>query len=284
MNSHFTVLVEIKDEPLRIIPLLENFEGVAKIVVLLDPSDTKTEVILIENKIEYVKRPENYRELSQTDRTAWLLKQSPTKYVLISMASFHFPIRLLKLFEEVARDEKYDAVVHATNSWSHGKLVQEPWIRKRSSACYFFNRDKVNIASARIHDEFPINKKTNCLFAPPVREYSIHVFRDDDMQVLTLKEVAYAEVEATERLAKDGPITFRFLVSKSIKSFLIGYLRMGGFRSGVEGLLYHVQHAIQQFIVYSRLWELQNKKSFNENRVLHVEMRKKLIAQDRLSK
>lgn len=281
MDSPFTVLAVIKDEPLRIIPLLENFEGIAKVIVLLDPKDQLTEAILIERSIEYVKRPENFYDISQAERTDWVLRQSPTKYVLISYASFYVPIKLLKLFSQVARDGNYDAVVHATNSWSHGKLVQEPWIRKRSSACYFFNRDKVNIVLAMTHNEFPINQKNNCLTAPPYRDYSIHIFRDDDMSVLTLKEIAYAEGEAAERLVKDGPVTLQFLIYKTLKSFLVGYLRMGGFRSGIEGLVYHVHHALQQFLVYSKLWELQNKKCFEDNRVLHVGIRRKFIAQDR---
>ena len=281
MNSHFTVLACIKDEPLRIIPLLENFEGMAKVIVLLDPKDSLTESILIEKSIAYIKRPENFEGLSQAERTAWILNQSPTKYVLIAHASFFVPIKLMTLFEKVAKDGDYDAVFNAMNYWSHGKLVQELWIRKRSSACYFFNRDKVNIDAAAIHDEFPINRKNNCFMAPPNKEHSIQVFRDDDMSVVTLKEVAYAEIEAKERLTKDGLVTLRFLIFKIVKSFLAGYLRMGGFRFGIEGFIFHANHAIQQFLVYSRLWELQNKKYFNENRELHVKMRDKFITNDR---
>lgn len=281
MSSHFTVLTCIKDEPLRIIPLLENFEGMAKVIVLLDPKDSLTESILIEKSIAYIKRPENFQELSQAERTTWVLNQSPTKYVLIAHASFFVPIKLLTIFEKVAKDGDYDAVFNAMNYWSHGKLVQELWIRKRSSACYFFNRDKVNVDAAAIHDEFPINRKNNCFMAPPNRECSIQVFRDDDMSVVTLKGVAYAEIEAKDRLIKDGPVTLYFLIFKTISFFLVGYLRMGGFRSGIEGFIFHANQAIQQFLVYSRLWELQNKKYFNENRELHVRMRSKFIANNR---
>ncbi len=281
VQRNYTVLVEIKDEPLRIIPLIENFEGIAKIIVLLDPEDSQTKEILIERSISFIIRPSNYCDLTQPQRTAWLLQQSPTRYVLISMASFHFPCKLLSLLEKIAREGKYDAIMHATRSWSHGKLVQEPWIRKRSSACYFFNREKISVDLARIHNEFPLHKNGNIYLAPPDSEYSIHVFRDDDMSLITLKMVRYAEREAKELLIKDPPVTLRILLSKTIKAFLLGYLRMGGFRSGIEGLIYHVNHAIQRYLVYSRLWELQRNKVYEENKIIHVAMRRKLIRIDR---
>ncbi len=284
MQNKFTVLTEIKNEPLRILPLIENFKGFAKVIVLLDFEDLETEKILIQKKIKYIKRPKNYFAQSQPKRVAWLLAQSPTDYILFALASFYVPVKLLRVFDKVASDSFFDGVFHSNYYWSHGKIVQRPWIRKQSSACYFFNRKKINIKLSKIHNEFPINK-SNCLILPPVKDLSLQIFRDDDMSVITLKEVAYAEREAIERKNnRDKPVTSFFLITRLIQSFTSGYIRQGGYRSGIEGLIFHINHAIQIFLVYSRLWEIQNKKTFHENRVFHVNIRRKLIAQDKKNK
>ena len=280
MFDNFTVLTVIKNEPRRIVPFLENFSNV-NVIVLLDPSDTETEAILRDRSKKYIKRPLNFDKQSQPARTKWILEQCPTDYVLIAFASFYVPVQLLRVFDEVARAGLYDGVVHSTLPVSYGEYVQEPWVLKKSSACYFFRRNSVNLASAVMHNEFPLNQNCNLLKLESTREYSIHVFRDDDVIGLSLKHAGYAREEATERFQTAKRVTAWTLIWTPIRAFLIGYLRLGGIRAGIPGLVYHLHYAWLQFLVYSRLWELQNSKCFPENRINHVEIRMQMIARDK---
>lgn len=280
MFDNFTVLIPIKNEPERIIPLLDNFSN-ANVIVLLDPADTKTEVILKARSAKYIKRPLIFDEIGQPERTKWALEQSSTDYVLIAFASFYVPIQLLKVFDEVSREGHYDGVVHSTLPVSHGEYVQEPWILKKPSACYFFRRSRVNIASAAMHNEFPLKQNKNLLKLKCTREYSVHVFRDDDAIVLSAKHTQYAEQEASEKLPTAKRVTVPALIWSPIRAFLIGYIRLGGFRAGVPGLIYHLHYAWLQFLVYSRLWEMQNSKCFPDNRTNHIEIRNMLLARDK---
>lgn len=280
MFDNFTVLVLIKNEPQRIVPLLENLSN-ANVIVLLDPADTETEAVLRARSTKFIQRPLNLDELSQPERTKWILDQSPTDYVLIALASFYVPIQLLKVFDEVAYAGQYDGVVHSTLPISYGEYVQEPWLLKKSSACYFFRRSSINLASAVMHNEYPLNKNNNLLKLECTREYSIHVFRDDDVIVLSLKHTRYAEREADERFPTEKRITVWTLIWAPIRAFLIGYLRLGGIRAGIPGLIYHLHYAWLQFLVYSRLWEMQNSRRFTENRINHVEIRQKMLVRDK---
>ena len=282
MFDNFTVLTVIKNEPLRIIPFLENFTEV-NVIVLLDPEDGQTEEILKKRSVKYIKRPSDFDAIGQPARTKWVLEQSPTDYVLIAYASFYVPVQMLQVFDTVARDGIYDGVVHSILPVSHGEYVQEPWILKKPSACYFFNRKSVNLSSAAMHNEFPLSQNKNLLKLECTRELSIHVFRDDDMLALSFKHTRYAGEEAAEKFPTAARVTLWTLIWSPIRAFLIGYLRLGGIRAGIPGLIYHLNYAWLQFLVSSRLWEMQNNKTFAENRANHVEIRMQMIGKDKKS-
>ena len=278
MNENYTVLALIKDEPLRIVSIIRNFHERAKILALLDSEDTTTESILIENSIEYRIRPNNLIR-GEREETEWILKQSSTDYVFICYASFYISLKLLNIFDQVSKHATHDAIKHANVYWSFGALIQQQTILRRSSSCHFFNRQKVDLDRVGIHNEFAINKDAKFLVLPPDLNHALNVYRDDDMMVVGQKHISYAEREALERLEKSKKVTFVTIASKTIYAFINNYIRMGGFRAGTPGLIFHTHYAIYIFLVYSRIWEYQNNKTFTQNRINHQEMRLKMIDQ-----
>jgi hypothetical protein len=278
MNENYTVLAFIRDEPLRIVSIIRNFHERAKILVLLDSEDTTTKAILIENSIEYRIRPDNLIR-GEREETEWILKQSSTDYVFFCIASFYISLKLLNIFDQVSKYSTHDAIKHANVYWSFGALIQQQTILRRSSSCHFFNRQKVDLDRVGIHNEFAINKDAKFLVLPPNLNHALNVFRDDDMVVVAQKHIDYAEREALQRLEKSKKVTFFTIASKTIYAFINNYIRMGGFRAGTPGLIFHTHYAIYIFLVYSRIWEYQNNKTFTQNRINHQEMRLKMIDQ-----
>lgn len=281
MNNKYTVLAFIRNEPLRIKSIIENFKDHANIIALLDASDTTTKSVLIDNSIEYRMRPENYMDLEEARKTEWILNQSPTDYVFICFASFYVPLSLLKIFGEVSCEGTYDAIKLTSVYWSYGSLVQQPTIFNRSDSCYFFNRKKVRLDKVCIHNEYIIDENAKQLVLSPERECAINVMRDDDMAVVVQKHVGYAEREALQLLEKAPRVKFSTIIHKTLRAFVNNYIRMGGFRAGVPGLIYHTHYAIYQFLVYSHLWELQNEKTFSKNRIAHQSLRLGWIKNDK---
>lgn len=277
MNSNYSVLLPVFNEPQRIIPAIENFKNIAEIIVLLDEFDTKTEEYLKKNNIKYIRRPNGFNQWKLIDRERWMLNQVTNEYVLFSNASMLYPKSLIQIFEQVSSQKIYDGVKNAMFYWSHGKLVQRPFLFKKSSSCYFFRKSSVCSNLSEIHNEFKLSAESLTLVLKPIKELSIHVYRDDDMPIVTQKHVSYAVREALEKADKQVRINFFTLVYKPLKSFLIGYFQMGGFLSGIEGLIYHINYSIYLFLVYSRLWEIQNKKIFDLNRSFHLQKRMQII-------
>lgn len=278
MEINYTALIFLKDEPYRVHPLIENLKGHARILVLLAEDDKLTEPFLVENSIPYLRRPSNYSKMSWSKKAEWVLNQSKTDYVFICYASFFVSIELLKVFQETSRDRIHDAVYHSNIYWSYGTVVQQPTFFRKSNSCYFFNKNVIDYGNVSVHDEFPINKKAVILRLVPKKSLCLNIFRDDDMIIVNQKHTAYAEVEATEKIGKIKNIKFSTILYKVFRAFVVNYIKMGGFRSGVPGLIYHSHYAIYQFLVYSRIWELQNKCDYINNRNRHQKIKLDLIS------
>ena len=277
--GNYTVVVTIYNEPIRIITLLENFKHIENLIVLIDSADTQTEPILIKNRVKYKKRPIGYNSLSESKKVDWILKQVETEYFLIAFASMLFSKELLKIFDFVSAEGKYDGVKNSMYYWSHGKIVQRPLFVKKSTACHFYRKSSIRAELAQIHDEFKLSKDSIFLILKPNFDNSIHVFRDDDIPIITTKHIGYAKKEALEYFesSNQSKMTFFKIIYLTIKPFLSGYFRTGGFLAGTEGLLYHFNFAIYKYLVYSYIWELQNNKTFNLNRVNHANDRLKKL-------
>jgi len=265
----------IYNEPIRIIPLLENFKHIQNLLVLLDSADTQTETILIKNAVKFKKRPLGFNSFSEPKKVKWVLNQISTDYFLCAHASMYFSKGLLDIFDLVSNEKIYDGIKTSMCYYSHKKLVQRPFLFKKSTACYFYKTKSIKPELAQIHDEYKLSKSANFLILKPTVDNSIHVFRDDDMPIITSKHIGYAKREAMEfiRDSNQPKMTIIKILFSIIKSFSSGYIRMGGFLAGIEGLVYHLNFAIYKYLVCSHIWELQNKKTFINNRQYHSNFR-----------
>ncbi len=284
MNFNYTVLLPIFNEPVRIYPILKNFEGIAKVLVLLDSSDTKTKSILIQKNIDFVIRPYGFFERKLKYQIAWMLQQIDTEYFLFSNASTYYPENLLDEFGIIADEGKYDGVKNSMYYWSHGKLVLKPFILKKSTSSYFFRKSAIQINKSKIHAEFQISDDKDYLVLPPKSDYSVHVFLDDDIPTRIEKNLKYAKREAKQFLNEGFKIGFKHVFFIPLKTFIVGYIRLGGFLAGIEGLMFHLNSAIYKFMVYSYLFELSNNKTFERNREVSAKYRLDLLQDIKFSK
>ena len=278
MIDNYTVVAFIKNEPIRILPLIENFNKSNKLLILLDPDDILTKEILIKNNIKFILRPKNFYELDIKYRENWILSKIETEYVLTVYASMFFSKKILEIYDNVAKEGLYDAVYNPIISWSHAKMVLfPPLFVKDSTACYFFRKSVVESDYSIIHGEFFIKSSAKVLKLPATNEFAIQIFRDDDMKQIAEKHISYAEREANEKIGIEKKITLNYLIYQLLKSFLNGYIRCGGYKAGIEGFIYHFNFTIYNFFVISKLWEIQNSKTFNKNREIHSKIRMGLL-------
>ena len=280
-GSNYTVLILAKDEPLRIKSTLMNFPNNSNIIVLLDYEDTETEPILREMNVRYVQRPSEYMVWPEMKKTEWVLNQSPTDYVFICYTSFHIPNKVLKIFEEESKKGIYQVVKHGIYYWSYGSIVQEPAIFKKPDSGYLFNKKYVLKEKASIHNEYKLSEECKILYLPINKSNAIHVFRDDDMPTVVKKHIIYAETEAHQMHAAGINVNMKIIIWKVIRAFINNYIRMGGFKYGIQGLIFNLHYAFYIFLVYSRLWEINNGHDFSRTREEHNLIKIKMINEQR---
>jgi hypothetical protein len=207
-----------------------------------------------------------------------MLEQVPTEYVFIAYCSFFVPRGLLRTFGEVSRQGKYRAVRHDYQSITYGRYIQKPLVRRRAGACHFFARGAIDLGREKIHSEWPLAvPESQVLTLPATDELAIHVFRDYDSRSTELKHSGYADIEALERFGRGERTSAGRMLGRAAREFLSGFVRGGGFRAGVPGLLYHAWRAEMAFNIQARIWEHQNGMRRDETSLLHAKMRDRLL-------
>lgn len=80
-----------------------------------------------------------------------------------------------------------------------------------------------------------------------------------------LKSAEWSGIEASIRFKSGHPPVRKFgVVRMTIEEFLRRYLFLGGWQDGMEGFLEAMIQALNQFLIYARLWELQRKESLED--------------------
>ena len=78
------------------------------------------------------------------------------------------------------------------------------------------------------------------------------------------KTIEWSKTEAQLRLSINHPkMTWWRFPRVMITAFLNSYIRQGGYKVGMVGLIESVYQSFSMFITYARLWELQNEKNQN---------------------
>lgn len=75
------------------------------------------------------------------------------------------------------------------------------------------------------------------------------------------KKLEWSSIEAGERLKTGHPkITWPRIVKVMIGEFINRYFLKGGWRDGTVGLILAADEAFSMFVIYTRLWEMQNNE------------------------
>jgi glycosyltransferase involved in cell wall biosynthesis len=75
------------------------------------------------------------------------------------------------------------------------------------------------------------------------------------------KKLVWSNIEAEERLNANHPkITWPRIVRVMVSEFIKRYFIKSGWRDGTVGLITALDESFSMFVIYTRLWEMQNKR------------------------
>jgi glycosyltransferase involved in cell wall biosynthesis len=122
-----------------------------------------------------------------------------------------------------------------------------------------FKRDKLKGWSGKLHESPIIEGESGIL-----NGYLLH-FTHRDLTSMLNKTIKWSKTEAELRFNANHPrMSWWRFPRVMITTFLDYYIKQGGYKIGTAGLVESMYQAFSIFITYARLWELQQKKS-NEN-------------------
>lgn len=128
--------------------------------------------------------------------------------------------------------------------WPHVEKL-ERLFRKESLAGWY----------GKIHESPKVTGKIGTL-----KGLLLH-YTHTDLTSMLNKTIKWSEIEADLRFKSNHPKmnTLRF-IRVMATAFFNSYIRQGGFKVGIPGLIESIYQSYSIFVTYARLWELQNKK------------------------
>jgi len=118
-----------------------------------------------------------------------------------------------------------------------------------------FRKEKLEKWQGDLHESPVVNGKIGELDG-----YLRH-FTHRDLASMLDKTIAWSKTEALLRMQAGHPsMTWWRFPRVMMSAFIDSYIRQGGYRAGVVGIIESVYQAFSIFVTYARLWEMQQKE------------------------
>lgn len=280
MHQDISVVVFTFNEIRRLPLLYANLKGFASIYVFDGGSTDGTMEFCKKNGIHFLLRPKiasNPFNVLLKEDFQFAFDSVPTDYVLIANCSHFYPNQLLQSLSSIADEGSYRAIYHDVIMYRYGRLIHQPFFRRRSSACNFYKKSAVDFSDSILHDPAPVRAgEGEALRLKPINELSIHLFHDEDCSSLNQKHIKYAEIEAMEMHEKTlghPYIGFYGLLISPLFKFIYHYIRSGAIIRGMPGLIYSISLLELEFNKAIFLWEMQNQTGKERSKMLNDRLR-----------
>lgn len=117
-----------------------------------------------------------------------------------------------------------------------------------------FQKDKLIEWHGELHERPKVNGETGYL-----KNDIVHYTHRSISETLE-KKLEWSSIEAGERLKANHPkITWPRILKVMTSEFINRYIIKSGWRDGTVGLITALDEAFSLFVIYTRLWEMQNK-------------------------
>jgi glycosyltransferase involved in cell wall biosynthesis len=125
-----------------------------------------------------------------------------------------------------------------------------------------FRKDKLQGWKGELHESPIIEGETGLIN----KGFLLH-FTHRSLESMLNKTIEWSTVEAVLRYNSGHPkMTWWRFPRVMISAFLNSYLRQGGYRVGVAGVIESIYQAFSAFVTYAKLWELQLKTQSLKNK------------------
>ncbi len=181
--------------------------------------------------------------------------KTTTDWILYVDADERVSLRLKEeIKSKILKDSSFDAYKVKRKNFYLGNY-EWPYIEKLER---LFKKDRLKSWQGKLHESPIVEGKVGEL-----EGFLLH-YTHRDLASMVNKTIEWSKTEAQLRLSINHPkMTWWRFPRVMITAFLNSYIRQGGYKVGMVGLIESVYQSFSMFITYARLWELQNEKIKN---------------------
>jgi glycosyltransferase involved in cell wall biosynthesis len=271
-----TFVIFTFNEENRIGYVVRNFINYGDVLIMDDGSMDKTREIAEKFGAKVILRPKTGKAFVENQENYdVVLKNTSTDWVYWGFADNMAPKSLLEELVSISHQDKYKYVLVPlyTYLWGETKIPAH----KGATPC-FFRKNYVDFRENHIHGmgKF-LGKENEKIYLKNCPEFALRHFSLYDINKFVLSHLNYAKAEAQYKLDCGN----KFSVFKLFRG-MVGYFFMyfkSGFRNGKKGLLTGLAYSFFRFMVYFRLFELENDLSVGTIEAEYVKEKERLLVE-----
>lgn len=127
-----------------------------------------------------------------------------------------------------------------------------PYIEKLER---LFKKDKLKKWQGELHESAVVDGKIG-----EIDGFLLH-FTHRDLTSMLNKTIEWSDIEAKLRFDHNHPkMTWWRFPRVMLWAFFDSYVKQGGYKAGVVGLIESIYQSFSMFITYAKLWEMQDKR------------------------
>lgn len=238
---------------------LESVRFCNEIIVIDNSSKDKTREIS-----EKYGKVYDYQSKSFSELRNFGLTKVESDYVLYLDTDERISEELKKnIVKILSLDTDYAAFKLQRKNFYFGKN-EWPYVEKLER---LFKKEKLKKWEGDLHESPIVDGKIGQLDG-----YIFH-YTHRDLQSMLKKTISWSNTEALLRYNSNHPkMTWWRFPRVMLTAFLSSYIKQRGYRAGAVGFLESMYQAFSAFITYAKLWELQNKSMFKDQRLKNKEL------------
>ncbi len=273
--SNISFVIFTFNEEKRIEAAIRNFINYGPVIIMDGGSTDATQEISEWLGAKFVLRPKTDKLfVENAENYEVVLANVTTDWIYWGYADNLAPLSLIRKLVALSQQTKYKYVIVPLYTYLWGETKQPAL--KGAMPCIFM-KQFLDFNNNHIHGmgRF-LGRSDEILSLPNQDEFALRHFSLYDLNKFVMGHLRYAQAEADFKFESGNKFSLLKLGRGMVGYFLM-YIR-GGYKNGTRGLLVSLAYAFFRFLVYFRLFELENNLTLESIEAEYQKEKNKIIS------
>jgi glycosyltransferase involved in cell wall biosynthesis len=255
MKKNITFVIFTYNEEKRIGYIIKNFINYGDVFLMDGGSTDNTKKIAEELGAKYVLRPKSEKDFAEhTENYNFILKNINTEWIYWGFADNHAPKSLLNKVSQVIKEGKIKYIMVPLYTYLYGK-TKYPMLKSYNPM--FFHKNYIDFTENTIHGMGKyLGRGDEKLILPNHDKYAVRHYSLYDLNKFIHNHLRYAEIEAKMKYENGKKFNIFIMLGAMARYFILYY--KFSYKAGIKGLLMAIMYSFFRFMVYARLYEIEN--------------------------